>query len=76
MAEALLVVTLGIIAVAAVAYPVLVGRARFPDAATMEKELDRYRTAVAAGTICSRCRFANPEGSRFCADCGTRLGDA
>ena len=73
VAETLLIIALGVIAVAAVAYPVIVGRARFADAATLDAEVERYREAVAAGTVCSRCRFANPEGSRFCAECGQRL---
>lgn len=35
----------------------------------------RYRDAIRAGTLCGRCRFANPEGSRFCADCGAALSE-
>ena len=31
--------------------------------------------AIRAGTLCGRCRFANPEGSRFCADCGAALSE-
>ena len=33
----------------------------------------RYREALRAGTVCEHCTFANPPGSRFCADCGRRL---
>lgn len=45
------------------------------DEAWLDREVERYREAVRAGTVCGRCRFANPPGSRYCADCGTRLGD-
>lgn len=73
MGEILLIAALGIIVLAAVAYPVIVGRERFPDTATLDAEVERYRVAMAAGTVCPRCRFANPEGSRYCAECGRRL---
>ncbi|HEX6938466.1 MAG TPA: zinc ribbon domain-containing protein [Longimicrobiales bacterium] len=43
------------------------------DDAALDREVERYREAVRAGTVCARCRFANPAGSRFCADCGRRL---
>lgn len=45
------------------------------DEAWLDGEVERYREAVRAGTVCGRCRFANPPGSRYCADCGTRLAE-
>lgn len=39
----------------------------------LDREVERYREAVRAGTVCGSCRFANPAGSRYCADCGRRL---
>ncbi|HSH44284.1 MAG TPA: zinc ribbon domain-containing protein [Longimicrobiales bacterium] len=71
MAETLMLVALGFIALAAVMYPVVVGRDRFDSREELDAALERYRTATSAGTICRRCRFPNPEGSRFCAECGT-----
>ena len=39
----------------------------------VEAEIARYRLAVAAGTVCSRCGEANAADARFCGDCGRRL---
>jgi hypothetical protein len=47
-----------------------------PDDAALEHEVARYRQALRAGTVCVRCRFANPPEGRFCADCGKRLPGA
>ncbi|HEX7117179.1 MAG TPA: zinc ribbon domain-containing protein [Longimicrobiales bacterium] len=43
------------------------------DDEAIDREVARYREAVRADTVCGRCRYANPAGSRFCADCGTPL---
>lgn len=43
------------------------------DDARIDREVDRYREALRGGTLCDRCLRANPEDSRFCADCGRRL---
>jgi hypothetical protein len=40
------------------------------DDAAIDAEVERYRVALRAGTLCGRCRYANPGGSNFCADCG------
>lgn len=42
----------------------------------IEREILRYRIAVRAGTVCRRCRQANPEGSRYCSECGSRIAAA
>lgn len=43
------------------------------DAASIEREVRRYRAALRAGTVCTRCAQANPEGSRYCYECGRRI---
>lgn len=75
MSETILIVILGVIALGAVAYPLLVGRARYADAADLEADIRRYREAVEAGTVCDRCRAANPPDARYCAECGHELRD-
>lgn len=74
MAELIVILALGIIALGAISYPLIAGRSRYRDEAELEADVARYRAAVAAGTVCSRCRAANEEGSRFCAECGQPLG--
>jgi hypothetical protein len=44
--------------------------------AEIEAEVLRYRDALRAGTICTRCGQANPAGSRFCGECGRALPNA
>lgn len=39
----------------------------------LELEVQRYRAAVRAGTVCSKCGQANPADSSFCFDCGAAL---
>jgi uncharacterized OB-fold protein len=73
MTDYLVVIILGLIAAGAVAFPFLTGATRYDDSQRMETDIRRYRDAVAAGTVCSRCREANPPGSRFCAECGKAL---
>lgn len=73
MTDYLVVFVLGLIAAGAVAFPFLTGPERYDDARELEADIRRYREAVAAGTVCSRCRAANPPGSRFCGDCGRGL---
>lgn len=45
----------------------------FQDDDAVEAEVDRYRVSLRAGTLCGRCRYPNPDGSNFCADCGRPL---
>ncbi len=82
--EILIAVLMATAAMAAVLVPFLArdraARAA-PDAAAalddraIEAEIARYREALRAGTVCVRCTFANPPGSRFCADCGRLLAE-
>jgi len=39
----------------------------------IEREIERYRASLNAGTVCGRCGRANPEDSRYCCECGRRL---
>jgi ribosomal protein L40E len=39
----------------------------------IELEVQRYRAALRAGTICRKCGQANPADSTFCFDCGAQL---
>ena len=41
--------------------------------AEVDAEVLRYREALRSGTICTKCRQANPPGSRYCGDCGREL---
>lgn len=75
MSQAILILILGVIALGAVAYPLLVGRARYVDRADLEADLRRYREALAADTVCPRCRHANAPDARYCAECGRELED-
>jgi hypothetical protein len=49
---------------------------QFADDDAIDAEVERYRAALRAGTLCGNCRFPNPDGSHFCADCGRPLGAA
>ena len=75
MSETILIAVLGIIALGAVAYPVLVGRERYTDEAELEADILRYREALAADTVCSRCRHPNPPDALYCAECGRELDE-
>ncbi|HEX7050562.1 MAG TPA: zinc ribbon domain-containing protein [Longimicrobiales bacterium] len=81
--ESVIIALLVVAAAAAVSWPLAEQRrgrwARPPSPlaeAALDEAVGRYRVALRAGTVCSRCRFANPSGSRFCADCGRRLSGA
>lgn len=73
MSEALLIAVLALIALGAVAFPVLVGRERYSDPEELEADIQRYREALDAGTVCPRCRAPSPPGARFCQECGHAL---
>jgi ribosomal protein L40E len=73
MTDYLVVLILGLVAAGAVAFPFLTGPQRYDDEGDLEADIRRYREAVAAGTVCGRCRAANPPGSRYCGECGREL---
>lgn len=74
MSEYLIVIVLGLIAVGAVAFPLMVGRERYRDESELDADVNRYREALHHGTVCGRCRQANASDSRFCSECGHALG--
>jgi type II secretory pathway pseudopilin PulG len=84
--EIIIVVIIVVLAVAAVLVPLLRrGGAESLDAeasatgmseAEIERQVDAYRAALRAGTLCRRCGAPNPGGSRFCHECGRRLRKA
>lgn len=43
------------------------------DPARVEARIADYRRALRRRTVCRRCLYANPDDSRFCAQCGERL---
>lgn len=81
--EIAVVIIIVVIAVGAVVLPLLrrdrstpdvaVADAEVLDDAALEAEIDRYRAAVRAGTVCRRCGQANPAGSVYCYECGQAL---
>jgi hypothetical protein len=84
--EIIVVALLIIAAVGAVLAPLLRRDAGAPDPAAargtldptlsqddIDREVVRYRAALVAGAVCTRCAQANPPGSRFCSDCGRPL---
>lgn len=73
MTEYLIVAVLGLVTLGAIAFPFVTGIARYQDRGDLEADVRRYRAALAADTVCSRCRAASAPGSRFCIDCGHEL---
>lgn len=74
--QVLLVTAVALAVVAFVVWPML-ERTRTPGAAVdidrIERRILEYREALRRGTVCERCLYANPNASRFCAQCGARL---
>ena len=73
-------VVVGLIVLAVIAFigwPLLErGRAAAASAVDLDRVEARileYRAALRRRTLCGRCLYANPEASRFCAQCGSRL---
>lgn len=70
-------VVIAAVAVGAVLYPIFSGRGSRDtqplDEGDVEAEVERYRAALRAGTVCFECGRANPEDARFCAECGRAL---
>ena len=87
--EIIVVIIVGVAAIAIVFYPLMRPDAPARDVdvepsteaaadalapSDVEGEILRYREAVRAGTVCTRCKQANPAGSKFCYECGRGLG--
>ena len=43
--------------------------------AELEKEIAAVRARLSGGPFCRNCGHPNPAGSRFCAECGSRIGE-
>ena len=70
------IIALGVLAF--VAWPMLGRRRSHAGAAGLELDriearIGEYRAALRRDTVCLDCLFANVEGARFCAECGSRL---
>ena len=79
-AQLLVVLLVALVVVGFVVWPIVVRRrdaGRHPavavDADRVEARIADYRRALRQRTICERCLYANPEDSRYCAECGARL---
>ncbi len=48
-------------------------KAPFRSEGEIRNEVNRYRAAIKAKTLCDRCLTANPAGSNFCSECGRSL---
>ena len=46
------------------------------EAQGIAEEKERAEKAEKAGRTCSACGYVNPEGTKFCQECGGKLGDA
>jgi hypothetical protein len=46
---------------------------KFDNDEEIKKEVERYRAAIKAKTLCDRCLTANPPKSNYCMECGRPL---
>ena len=49
---------------------------KLAEAQGIAKEKEAAEKAALAGRTCSQCGCENPEGTKFCQDCGSKLGAA
>jgi len=69
-------VLVALIAAALVAYPLFINKPAdrtFASDGEIRNEVDRYRAAIKAKTLCDHCLTANPTGSAYCGECGRSL---
>ena len=75
--QVLIVTAIALAVIAFVVWPMLEPKRTTPDATVdldrIEQRILEYREALRRGTVCERCLYANPDASRFCAQCGARL---
>ncbi|HEX6063930.1 MAG TPA: hypothetical protein VFZ04_06885 [Longimicrobiales bacterium] len=74
--EILVGVLIALLAIGLVAYPLFVARPAdriFASDGEVRQEVDRYRAAIKAQTLCDRCLTANSPGSAYCGECGRSL---
>ena len=69
-------VLVGLVAIALIGYPLLYHRPverTFASDGEIRQEVERYRAALAAQTLCERCLTPNPARSAYCSECGGAL---
>ena len=74
--ELLVGIVVAIAAIALIGYPLFYDRPvsrTFASDGEIRQEVERYRSAIKARTLCERCLNANPAGSNYCSDCGAAL---
>jgi hypothetical protein len=79
----LVAIVIALAVIAFVAWPLVARRATgrataassssVVDTDRIEERIGEYRQALRRRTVCERCLYANPQSSRFCAECGARL---
>lgn len=77
--EAAIIITLALVAFALIIVPIVRGAGGATDSMSLEpveQQIERYRTALRADTLCGKCGQANPAASRYCYDCGRPLAVA
>ncbi len=74
--EILVGVLIALLAIGMVAYPLFFSKTAdrtFASDGEIRQEVDRYRAAMKAKTLCDHCLTPNPEGSVYCGECGRAL---
>ncbi len=74
--ETMIGALVAIAAVMLIGYPLFVNRPQtrtFGSDGEIRQEIDRYRSAIKAKTLCERCLSANPARSNYCSECGSAL---
>ena len=74
--EIVIGVLVALVALLLIGYPLLYDRPvtrTFASDGEIRQEVDRYRAAIKARTLCERCLTANPARSSYCSECGSAL---
>ena len=48
-------------------------KVQFQSEEEIKQEVERYRAAIKANTLCERCLTPNPPKSNYCMECGRPL---
>ena len=74
--EIVIGVLVALVAIVLLGYPLIYDRPvtrTFASDGEIRQEVDRYRAAIKARTLCERCLTANPTKSSYCSECGSAL---
>jgi hypothetical protein len=74
--EIVIGVLVAMIAIVLIGYPLIYERPvtrTFASDGEIRQEVERYRAAIKARTLCERCLTANPAKSSYCSHCGSAL---